>query len=250
MTEQQYLENILEKQKVSEFQMSLIRQKRDEIESYLRLEFWNKVENFYYSWSIARWTAISEKFDVDLCVYFSYDSFETLQNMYDSVKNILNKKYVIKEQRVSIWLPSMNIDVVPWRKINSEWVINLWDNKNKTRKQTNIVLHKKYISDNWDKDVIKLLKLWKIRHNIDIKSFALEILSIRALASFSGTWLWNKLRHIWNHINNTDIYSMQIIDPANANNNIMDSVDDFSKSYLKERAKTALNTQYWENIIW
>lgn len=250
MTEQEYLEKILNKQKIPDYIIDGIRNYREEIEKYLRLNYWIKIENFYYSWSIARWTAIYDKYDIDLCVYFGNNSFNTLEEMFKDIKNVLWKKYLIKEQRVSIWISTMNIDVVPWRKINDSWTINLWDSKDKTWKQTNIVLHKKYISENWDKQIIKLLKVWKLRQNIDIKSFALEILSIQSLKSFSWTWLWNKMRHIWNYIKNKDIYSMQIIDPANSNNNIMDSIDDIDKQKLQNKATEALNKQYWEEILW
>lgn len=250
MTEQQYLENLLAREKIPDYVLEQIRATRAEIESYLRSYFWSKIENFYYSWSIARWTAVFKRYDTDLCVYFWNSSFDTLQEMYSSMKYALNKKYVVKEQRVSIGLPTMNIDVVPWRKINNDGVINLWDNQSKTWTQTNIVKHKNIISQDWDKDIIRLLKLWKIEHDIDIKSFALELLSISALKNCTSTWLWDRLRHVWRYISDKDIYSIQIIDPSNSSNNIMNSVEDLVKEKLKNQALLALTRPYWWEIIW
>lgn len=249
MTEQEYLQNILEREKIPDYLLNMIRSDREEIESLLRLYFWAKIENFYYSWSIARGTAIKSKYDTDLCVYFWNTSFSTLKEMYTQTKQVLWRKYVTKEQRVSIWLTTKNIDVVPWRKIDSSWTINLYDSQNDTWKQTNIVLHKNYISEKWDKDLIKLIKLWKFQHEIDVKSFALEILTINALKDKQITGLGNKLRHVWKYIRDVDIFSLQIIDPANRNNNIMDSVDYLSKQKLQNKAKEALIEPYWSGII-
>jgi hypothetical protein len=78
----------------------------------------------------------------------------------------------------------------------------------------------------------------------------LEILSIRVLENKNVIGLANKLRAIWGHIRDTDISSMNLIDPANQNNNLMDSIDEFEKFKFQTKAKEALLAKYWNDIIW
>jgi hypothetical protein len=250
MTENEYLSRLLDNQKLSEYNLQWVRSVREQTENFLRNIYGSHISNFYYSGSIWKWTAINEDFDIDLCVYFREDSFNTLSDMFNSVYNALGSGHVVRKQRVSIGLVSMNVDVVPWRKLNEDGDINLYDSKAGTFRKTNIPLHKSYISEYGDREVIKLLKLWKIRQKIDMKSFAMEILSIRALNWSSPSGLANKLRTVWKYIENTNLDSLILTDPANSNNNLMDSIDNEQKRLLKNKSSEALKLPYWENIIW
>jgi len=251
MTEQQYLGAILEKYKISDFVMQNVKRNAEEIANYLRGLWWHYIKWVYYSWSMARQTAVSINFDTDICVEFENNAFTELNTMYNWTYDKLRNKYLnVKQQRVSIWIPEKNIDVVPTRLIKWSNNVNLRDTKNSTRKQTNIHIHIDYIKKFWDLDVIKLLKIWKNIHNIDIKSFWLEILTIRALNSYDGVnLLWPKLRHIWTYIKNNDIVSMRLVDPSNQNNDIMESIEYGEKIKLKNMAIKSLSEQFWKDII-
>lgn len=251
MTEQQYLEAILIKYKISDYTMQTVKASAEEIAWYIRTLWWIYIKGIYYSWSMSRWTAVSINFDTDICIEFENNAFQDLSTMYKRTYDKLRNKYInVKQQRVSVWIPQKNIDVVPSRLIKDSNNVNLRDSKAQTWKQTNIHIHAEYIKKYWDINIIKLLKVWKNLHNVDIKSFWLEILSINALKDYSWTeLLWPKLRYVRNYIKDNDLYSMRLIDPANANNDIMDSIEYAEKWKLKQLAKSSLNEKFWKNII-
>jgi hypothetical protein len=251
MTEQQYLEAVLQKYQISDFAMTNAQKNAEEVAWYIKSLWWDYIQGIYYSWSMARWTAVSINFDTDICIEFKNTAFNDLATMYKRTYEKLRNKYLnVKQQRVSVWIPEKNIDVVPTRLVQWSNNVNLRDTKSNTWKQTNIHVHSDYIKTSWDIKIIKLLKIWKILHQVDIKSFWLEILTVRALNSY--TWvneLWPKLRCVWNFIKDSDLNSLRLIDPSNQNNDIMDSIEYNEKVKLKKLAIASLSEQYWKNII-
>src|SRR2546422_980362 len=82
--------------------------------------------------------------------------------------------------------------------------------------ETNIPKHKEYVSKHQARPIIKLMKVWRHRHGIHFRSFALELLVIKALADPSsgdfGTQLWKALEFGRDHAPEA-----RLVDPANTN---------------------------------
>lgn len=86
----------------------------------------------FRSGSFAKNTAINIKFDIDLVAPFKYESFDTLEAMYNDVYDFLVNEYkdgtYIRKQKVSIGLTFpidkngviVKLDVVPGRELNKD----------------------------------------------------------------------------------------------------------------------------------
>ncbi|MBY6269555.1 nucleotidyltransferase domain-containing protein [Parageobacillus thermoglucosidasius] len=244
MTVKEYLESLLEQEKLSDEEIQEIREKRDEVEELIRKEYGSKIVSFKYSGSIAKKTAIKSSKDLDLAVHFKKDSFKTLKEMFNSVKEFLEKHYDgIREQRVSIGIPSLNVDVVPGRRIDEEDLTNndvyLYRSDNDSWIKTNIEVHKTHITQSGCRDVIKLTKIWRNNWGLKFKSFAIELLVIQALKSSESTTLKDKFKEVLEYIEE-NIESVNLVDPANQNNNVADIIDNSRKTLMKLRASNCL----------
>lgn len=244
MTVTEYLESLLDDEKVSEEDKGEIRNKRDEVEKAIREEFGNKVKTIKYSGSIAKHTAINSSKDLDLAVHFKKDSFDTLQKMYDSVFDFLNDLYYVRKQKVSIGLIDYDVDVVPGRRIDEEDDSNndvfLYQSDDGGRIKTNIEKHKDHITESGCREAIKLMKIWRNKWNVKFKSFALELLVIQALADSAATGLKDRTKEILEYIVE-NIEEINLIDPANSNNNVADIIEDYRKTFMKTTASTCLS---------
>jgi len=219
----------------------------------MRSFFGSKIETFYYSGSYAKGTAINLKYDLDLCVYFTPNSFSTLKDMYNQTDGCLRRYgHNTRKQAVSlrISLGKEQIDIVPGRRISSgSPEANLYVTTNGSQIKTNIQTHKKFISESGARPIIKLLKIWKIRHGIHFKSFALELLVIRALEGYTGQGYDNTLLHVLDFIKDK-VTTIRLVDPANSNNVVSGLISVNDKTNIQRQASNSRGKQYWKDIIW
>lgn len=243
MTANGYLEQLLEDYKITEEEKTNIKEKRDEIESKLREHFSQQILTVKYSGSIAKKTAINASKDLDIALHFKKGSFTTLKEMYEEVYDLLNKHYYgVQKQSVSIGLPFENVDVVPGRRIEdgSNNDVNLYKKDTGTSIKTNLETHKDYIKNSNCRKIIRLLKIWKFKHSIKFKSFALELLVIKALEGFDGTSLTSKTKKVLEYIEE-NVETINLIDPANSNNNVSEVIADYKKMIIKSIASNSLD---------
>jgi len=250
MTAHQYLQSVLKSQTLEEWEINPLREKRQEIETDMRSCFGSFIKNFYYSGSIAKRTAIRLSYDLDLCIYFRRDSFPSLYDMYYQVYEALDERYRVKEQKVSIALENHDIDVVPARKIDDDTeYANLYRTDTGTYIQTSIPVHIRTISESGLRNIIKLMKIWKERHDLHFKSFVLELLVIRASSGKSLYGYDNKVLEVLRYIKD-NIKTVSLIDPANSNNIVSDLILVKDKEAFRRQARESLSKQYWSDIIW
>ncbi|MBI5778908.1 MAG: nucleotidyltransferase [Planctomycetes bacterium] len=251
MTSQQYLEEILAKYNLTENDISGIQKRRKEIEDLLRYSYGSKISRVYYSGSYAKGTAINLKYDVDLCVYFKGDAFYTLQDMYNQVFASL-RSLNPRKQIVSIRISNdkESVDIVPAREIsNNSADANLFVTTTGSSIKTNIELHKDYVSKAKCRPIIKLMKIWKYRHSIHFKSFALELLIIKALDN-SRTEDYGELMLQALRYTKENVELVKLIDPANSNNIVSDLITSSDKLTMKNNANASLEKTRWEDIVW
>jgi predicted nucleotidyltransferase len=250
------LEKVLDKHKLDEGEVERIKNIRKEIQNGFDSQYGSKIEKVIYSGSYAKKTAIALKYDIDLCIYFKKDAFSTLSGMYEDVYNFLEKnygKYNPKKQNVSLRLDlkdGRSIDVVPARSFEDGTDdANLYSSRNKSSIKTNIRKHVDYIGESEARPVIKLMKIWKYRHGIHFKSFALELLIIKALENCNSKDYSDQVLHVLRFIKD-NIMTVKLIDPANSNNIVSDQIDITDKQNMQNQALSSLNKAYWSNIIW
>lgn len=243
MTVNEYLEKLLEDHKLSDDEREEIQTTSDEVREKLNNEFCRKIITIKYSGSIAKHTAITESKDIDLAIHFKKTAFETLEEMYNSVFDYLQKNYAVRKQKVSIGLVDLNVDVVPGRRIDEEDESNndvfLYKTDDGGRIKTNIETHKKHISESGCRKIIRLAKIWKIKHDLKFKSFALELLVIQALENSDKTSLSDRFKEVLEYIKE-NVEQVRLVDPANSNNNVADAVQPIDKTLFKMKAEIGL----------
>lgn len=233
---------------------------RDEIITALKENYDNDLYEPFNSGSYAKNTAVNKKFDFDLMAPFKRNAFATLEEMFTNVHDFLYEKYkdraIIRKQKVSLGLEFhadadgdvVKIDVVPGRELNQDQYKE--DNKlnlyvysqfgaltaGSDRIRSNIKAQIKNIRDNADKsairEIIRLLKIWKIHLSKSYKSFFIELITIKAFEQEDITGdLWDRLKAVLEYIrDNVKIVSLP--DPGNSSNNVADTLSVFDKGLL------------------
>jgi hypothetical protein len=245
------------------------RDQRTEVREFLQEKYGNNIHNPFDSGSYAKNTAVNTKFDFDLVIPFKKSSSTTLKEMYDDLFSALNEKYRdsanVRAQKVSIGLEffsdddnhTINIDVVPGRELNQDQFLedrklNLYVNKQygileegSDRLRTNVNAQidniKNRVESTDIRKVIRLLKVWKVNNNGIMKSFLIELITIKAFDSegISGT-LWDKLKAVLEYVKD-NIETVTLSDPGNSSNNVSDTLTVNDKSSLKQDMAFILN---------
>lgn len=258
MTNHEYLKTVLDEEKI-DHTVEETKTTRAEIKDFLINHYQDsKTISHKYAGSIAKGTAVNCGYDIDIGILFNNEDFKTLKDMFDDVKKTLENEYGkanTREQNVSIRveLNCHEIDVVPGQRIsNNETDINLYINRDdNNRLKSNLHTHVDEIKNFEELETIKLLKIWKIRKGFKFKSFGLELMTKKAFKNQNLSGLDNKFKYMMNYIVD-NIDEIVIIDPANSNNNIADTIKTTHKEQIKKYAKRALKcieNNSWKTIF-
>lgn len=266
MTDKEYLEKVLDNQKLEEGsdEIKKLRERRDEIESFLREKFEDYEIKIYYAGSYKKGTLIKDLYDLDLTCYFLNDCGKTLEEIYNEVAKALREKYFVKEKASALRIKSkdgeddFHIDVVPGRyidKINGNTKIDVFlyrSTEDKCRLKTNLYVHLKHIRDSGVRRLIRLAKLWRIRNGLQIRTFPLELMVIKVLKdSENKDQLDDRMKEFWEELRD-NIDNISIVDPANSNNDLSEVFDDTMKDTLSKTAKRTLEIieeSGWEAVF-
>lgn len=263
MNNAEYLREVLETHRISKIEgiVAKHRERRDEISQAIRGKYGTQSYDPFQSGSFAKHTATNIKFDMDIVVPFKKLAFDTLQEMFDSVYDFLSEVYsgtgaTIRKQKVSIGISfpleqgedkPVEVDVVPGRELNiggypKSRDLNLcfnedhWGFKKGSCQKTNIQKQIEYIKgkDN-EREVIRLLKIWKKQNNKDYKSFVIELAVIRALDGYNGSNdLWQRLRFVLEYLSkHIADSSFHLYDPGNSGNDVIGTMDPDKRDLLK-----------------
>lgn len=199
--------------------------------------------------SIAKGTSIYGS-DIDIQLQFKKD-FGTLADVYNSVSDFIFDEFKdakledVREQKHSIGMEFKikeeikRIDIVPTRQTENKnsdvclFVNNTGFFEKPTYKKTNSLKQLESLSFNYrEKRVVRLLKVWKTENNLKIKSIHLEWLAKKA---FQQKPLSNNIEkallEVITYIANSIEY-IRIIDPANSNNIISDTLTIHQKEVI------------------
>jgi hypothetical protein len=256
MTSHEYLEGVLKNQVVAPATITSMQQTRDQIEGVLRKVFgWGP--KIYYAGSYGKDTMIAAYHDLDIVIYFPSTTaapLDTLKAIYWAVYNALRSAgYQPQQKDVAIRLPYQEgfyVDVVPGRAIDEAfYYANLYRSEVDSRLQTSIKTHIDTVKTSGLRETMKLVKLWNVRHNLGVRSIALELLTIRALKGSQVSGYDNKLLTIFSFLKD-NIKTVRLEDPANSNNIITDIIPTATKQHVADQAKAALDAQFWSQVVW
>jgi hypothetical protein len=267
MTDEEYLKKILKSQTLDPNgkEMKELRSRRENVEKLLRKKFGSN-PSIRYGGSKAKGTMISEDYDLDVISYFDNDddcAGDTLQEIYESVEEVFHNDYLVERKPSAIrlksrssgnWAEDYHIDVVPGRFVDDERddVFLYRSSGEKGRQKTNLYVHINHVKDSGVVDAIRLTKLWRVRNNLPVRNFILELLTIELLKAKKNLKLTEQLKHVWKELRD-NIEDIKIEDPANPyGNDLSELFNATVKFELSNSAQAMLETiqkEGWQKVF-
>lgn len=198
---------------------------------------------------------IKESYDLDIIVYAQHDDNtlgNSLPEIYNNTARALAGDYYIQPKTAALRLFAKNdgqrgdrlyIDVVPGRFVDDtrgDAYLHQNDGQ-KSRLKTNLQVHIDHIKYSGVVDALKLGKLMRVRHDLDIKQFALDLLIIELLKGKRFTSLDGQFTHILERlVKGANLPAIE--DPANpSGNDLSHLLSSTVLSELRTVASTMLN---------
>ncbi len=252
MANENYLREILNDQSLTVNQIDNLRMQRDRIERQLRNGI-RGTPKAYYGGSYAKNTMIRASYDLDIVLFWPSDSPFSLENLYRTAKGVLDSNWrTVVEKKVGLELPfegDFHIDVIPGKfSSKDENYAYLYNNKTGGRFQTSIFVQVNYVKKSKREDVIRLMKLWKKRKDVPIKTFILEICVIEGCKGYDRSILESQLLAAFEYIRD-NIQNTRIVDPSNSNNIISDDLSIEQKNRIRRLADQAIKAQNWNQVF-
>jgi len=264
-TIEKLLQKILLSQDLTPEQERTLQSHKTEVTNFLRSEFGNDPV-IKYAGSHEKGTMIRENYDLDIVCYFPNTDTRSLKEIREDVSNHLKSKYLIEEkasaERISdlkgVSVPSgYHIDVVPGRFIEGTNDVFLHvAHGEKERIQTNLKTHINHIANSGCVPIIRLVKVWANRNRLNIKTFILELFVVEIL---SGSQNKSNLRESFLKVMEAmkdKFGNVQLVDPANTNNIVSQSINFSDKIMINSAGEKAFNLlnrsekiSDWENIF-
>ncbi len=244
-----YLQSLLASQELTPAQRAELDAHKKEVESFLIQEF-GREPMIKIAGSVSKGTANRESYDLDVVVYFPSSDSRTLKEIYEAVYNKLATKYVVEQKSSAIRIKSLStngqnsdyhIDVVPGKFIeNSNDVFLHVRYGDKERMQTNLKTHIQHIVGSGCQEVIRLVKLWKIRNGLSLKTFVLELFVVKTLSgSQSKSNLESSFTKVMEAFNTS--MRVELVDPANSGNVVSKLLTESDKSMISAKAEETLD---------
>lgn len=239
-----------------------VRSERDKVEKIIKDKYPEAKITIRYGGSYAKDTMVKDNYDLDVLCYFhegENSAGDSLEDIYNNVKACLNDDYFVQPKKSALRLKDkdnkndFHIDVVPGRfveKDNGDAYL-FQEGAEKSRLKTNPDTHINYIKNSKLTDVTKLLKVWKNKNSIEIKTFVLELLTVKVLKDRKDKGLSENLKYFWEEMKN-NIDNIAVEDPANSNNDLSDIFNNSVKQPIKLTAEIALDNiknDEWGNIF-
>jgi len=234
---------------------------KNQVDSLLRLR--NRVRSciidgigghpsLFMAGSFKKKTMIKQHYDLDMFIIWPPD-FSSLKNLFYEVGNVLKSKWTkIERKKVGWRIPYGNefhVDIIPsvQDKYNPGFSI-LYNCYLKEKLKTSMSVHVEQI-EKYDRiNVIKLLKLWKFRRRVPIKTFLLEIMTHLACYNLQQESLSIQLETVLLYIAR-NIGQHEFYDPANHENIITEDLTHPEKEEIRKKAYNAYNRNYWGEIF-
>jgi hypothetical protein len=263
-----YLDSVLASQRLASDsdELKALQKHRKDVEALLRSVFEDCSPTIRYGGSQAKGTLIKEAYDLDIICYFPHEDTAagtTLEEIYSNVRDALSKEYTVEPKPSALRLkdsdpqnahPDFHVDVVPGRFINeSKTDAFLYrSSAEKCRLKTNLEVHIQHVRDSGVTDTIRLLKLWRVRNNLFVKHFVLELLAVKLLSRHKSKGRSDQLLLYWETLRDSSD-SLTVDDPANpSGNDLSELFDSAVRLHLSSAASLTLSTinnQGWEAVF-
>lgn len=226
MTVADFFNQLLKSQELTPEQRAELTEHRDEVEVVLR-EVFGQDPTIRYAGSKAKGTMNADSYDLDIACYFPNDCEKTIKEIYDETKAALSEHFTIEPKTSALRIKSLNgsdspvdyhIDVVPGRFIvdSKDVYLHLASAEGGYIK-TNLKTHIDHIKNSGQQDIIRLMKLWKVRNRLNFRTFVLELMVVHALKGTGATGNAKKVQEVLTFIRD-NMTTVRLEDPANSDN--------------------------------
>lgn len=203
------------------------------------------------SGSFAKGTAVRGGTDIDIFVSLTSTLSSPLKSIYDTLLNALTQAgYRTRRQNVSIGtsINGWRVDVTPARRQDQHGNYHsLWSNKTGSWLQTNVNEHCRIVSGSGRLDEIRLMKIWRNGLGLDWPSFYLELFTIDVLSGARVGNLQNNVATVLQAAAD-GIGTRRLIDPANTNNVVSNTLSADGKASIGCAARAALKSA-WNSVF-
>lgn len=231
-------------------------------QSFNNTYYWNNIQiEMQKSGSKAKGDAIKGKSDIDIFVSITdrnntYSVKDYYENLYNFLKPHFNNEN-IRKQNVSIGVTyaGCSIDITPGKRVNynsfnvnnSYSDHNIYSRKNNSITLTNIQKHIDLVQHSGLTKEMMILKIWRNCHNLELPSIAIEII-VNDVLKYNRTYsLYVNVKKVLESLRDT-IISRKIMDPANSNNNIANTMTSSEKEEIRKIAIQSLNYDYGDTV--
>lgn len=264
MTPNDYLSQILKSQQLKSDgdDLAALQSARADVEDALRAGFPDCAPSIRYGGSKAKGTMILDDYDLDVICYFPHDDTSaggSLEDIYNNVRSCFEKDYAIHPRTTALRLHDkdggdFHIDVVPGRFTDTTKTDAYLHQNGGSKKflKTNIQTHIDHVSKSGCTDIIQLMKLWRLRNGVSIRTFPMELLVIEVLKDTKAQGLEGRLTELLLEVrDNIDDYSIE--DPGNpTGNDLSELLNDTVRASLSAGAWSTLQTvetSGWEAVF-
>jgi hypothetical protein len=114
--------------------------------------------------------------------------------------------------------------------------------------QTSLKTHIDAVRGSGRTDVIRLMKLWKVRRTVPFKTFILELMTVDGCKGLLTSDLEQQLLRALAYIRDR-IQIARVEDPANSNNIISDDLSTADKQAIAAAARAAITANTWGDVF-
>ena len=251
MNDEEFLRKVLENNQPTESQISSMLKLRDRVRKCISTEIGGNFSMFMAG-SFKKRTMIKQYYDLDMFIIWP-TGFRPLLHLYYNTRDALLSNWaIIENTRVGWRIPYTNefhVDVIPTVADNNDSGYSyLYNSQTNTILRTSMSIHMNEIDKYDRRDVIMLLKLWKIRRKVPIKTFLLEIIVHLACFNVTRSSLSAQLDTTFSYLSQ-NIVNKEFFDPANRANIISDDLIMEEKYEIRDKAYEAFNRDYWGKIF-
>jgi hypothetical protein len=146
------------------------------------------------------------------------------------------------------YTPGWHIDVVPGRAVDETYrYARLWASERGCVRQTSLKQHID-LARQGDRQVIRLLKLWKWRHRVPAPSFVLELAAAR-MRTGCGASLEERFERVLRFLAE-NFETARLVDPANSNNVVTAEIHWSQKAAVADAARASCAAGNWDRVVW
>ncbi len=225
------------------------------------------IPEVYPAGSREKGTMIKDAFDLDLVFYYPNNTDKPLEQISHIIENTLENRFGkvrLKNVAIRIEFPeredlvthNFHIDVVPARKLpDSEEYVWIYRWKERKVIKSSVSRHLQAVFDFKRRDVLRLLKLWRVRNNCICPGFILERIIIEIIERIPFYWSlpnFELIIQVFQYLRNSFPYRKFIADPADEKHNLISEkeISDEEKDSLIESAEYALSQNLYTIQGW